>query len=995
MTHRIIAAACSVTLAAAFLTAREVSTPGCGTTLERTRQELYLHRQSTIRNPIRRAGRGMTRAAIAAASTNQDFGNVALVDKSGGVVALQNKFNLNNRSVTFTAGGASASQYTVVSTAGGFDSTAAANGTKLAGLGDDDSRGISLPFPFPFYGHTYRTAYVNSDGNITFVSGDTDITARSFGRMVAGSPRISGLFSDLDPSSAKDSAGVKVYSEAGRVVVTWQSVPQFSDTGFGLPQTFQIQMLANGNVVLAFGTVNVTDAVTGISPGGGTGPTSLVSLVSSPAGEFTGTVADQFSSSDSVDIAVAAQRFYETHDDAYDYLVFFNTVGVAAASGAVAYEVTVRNQRTGYGDEIKENGMEFGSPRRLQSVMNMGPMYQYPDNPAATISARGPTGDTGLSVVGHEAGHLFLAFVSVPNPNNPDDKPMLGRADVHWSFNFDSEASLLEGNTIQDNGEGRSPRFLTTDTVEGYSPLDQYLMGFRAPDEVPPVFAVLNSSSPAARAPQRNISFNGQRLNVAIEDVIAAAGRRTPDSTVAQRKFRFAFVLIAEPGTTPPMEQIQKVDNYRAAFEPYFAKAASNRAVADTRLAHGVQLSLAPAAGVLAGGSGRATIAVSSAVSAPLTFLLSTASGSASVPSSVTIPTGAAEAAFTITGVRAGADDLTATPSDASYETTVAKVQVNGDVSTLSLSLLSPPQVIGVAGSAVPTVRVRVTDVNQVPYAGVRLIGTATTGTVNSSATTDETGVASFIWTPAQDAGTLRLYLEAAPARLVTVNLTSKPAIAANGAVNAASFQTGLTPGSLGTVFGSALSGGPSAAASLPWPHTLAGVQLLIDGTPASLTYVSDTQINFLVPPDLSGSTATIEVQNPAGRSDAFTTQLSALSPAIFIINANNEAAVLIGGTASTTFSRPAKVGDTLEIYATGLGPTVPSTAFPGFVETATKPQILIGGVPAQLVISTVSQFPGLYQINAVVQAGTPSGSQTLNLVMNGIRSNDSKIMVQ
>ena len=129
--------------------------------------------------------------------------------------------------------------------------------------------------------------------------------------------------------------------------------------------------------------------------------------------------------------------------------------------------------------------------------------------------------------------------------------------------------------------------------------------------------------------------------------------------------------------------------------------------------------------------------------------------------------------------------------------------------------------------------------------------------------------------------------------------------------------------------------------------------------------------------------------------SDAFTATLNTLAPAIFIINANNEGAVLIGGTASTTFTRPAKAGDTFEIYATGLGATVASTAFPGFVETATKPQILIGGVEARLVISTLSQFPGLYQINAVVQPGTPSGPQTLNLVMNGIRSPDVKILLQ
>jgi putrescine transport system permease protein len=34
-----------------------------------------------------------------------------------------------------------------------------------------------------------------------------------------------------------------------------------------------------------------------------------------------------------------------------------------------------------------------------------------------------------LTVLGHEAGHLFLAFASVRDPRNPNARPMLGRAD--------------------------------------------------------------------------------------------------------------------------------------------------------------------------------------------------------------------------------------------------------------------------------------------------------------------------------------------------------------------------------------------------------------------------------------------------------------------------------------------------------------------------------------------------------------------------------------
>ena len=109
----------------------------------------------------------------------------------------------------------------------------------------------------------------------------------------------------------------------------------------------------------------------------------------------------------------------------------------------MAYEVTLRNQRTGYGDPQSDQGAMVGSPSRLQSIMNMGPLSQYPNDPNAIVPARSTSHDTPLTVLGHEAGHLFLAFASVRDPNDPSARPMLGRQSAHWNFAFNSEASFL------------------------------------------------------------------------------------------------------------------------------------------------------------------------------------------------------------------------------------------------------------------------------------------------------------------------------------------------------------------------------------------------------------------------------------------------------------------------------------------------------------------------------------------------------------------------
>src|SRR5262249_35030300 len=298
----------------------------------------------------------------------------------------------------------------------------------------------------------------------------------------------------------------------------------------------------DGRIEIAYHGINVPEAVVGITPGGRT-PVTLIDLMNPTMSTLSGGIADIFANIDSVDIVTAAQKFYQTHDDAYDYLIFYNAENVAAGSGVVAYEATVRSTGKGYGDGIYDYGAEYGSPRRLRAVLNMGPLSQYPVDPGGIVPGRRVSGDTPLTVLGHEAGHLYLALVSVPDPNPNANPPMLGRAFVHWAFTFNSEASFLEGNRIEDRGPGASPRFVTTATVAGYSALDRYLMGLLPPEQVPPTFAVLNSGEANGRAPQAGVLMTGNRLGISIDEIIKTAGRRVPDSTVAQRRYRFAVVL--------------------------------------------------------------------------------------------------------------------------------------------------------------------------------------------------------------------------------------------------------------------------------------------------------------------------------------------------------------------------------------------------------------------------------------------------------------------
>jgi uncharacterized protein (TIGR03437 family) len=903
---------------------------------------------------------------LTASAATRDVGDLAIIGDSSGAVARPNDFSLDLKTLRFTI---IAGAYTYAVSDQGYDAAAAAAGTPVNALGDDDTRKIALPFPFLFYGARYNELYLNSDGNLTFTAPDFASTTRSLGRMTSGPPRIAPLFDDLDPSAV--SAGVRVLSESGRFVVSWIGVPEWQPSGPGRKQTFQVRLYPDGSIEFAYAGVTPGSAVTGIAPGGLRGATVLPDFRNDPSGSYTAAVAERFGSDLEVDVITVAQKFYASHEDSYDYLVIYNSEDIPAGPSYVALTDVVRSKGTGYGYDIADNGIEYGSTSRLQAVINMGPISQYPTNPNGPVPARAAQGDTPLSILGHEAGHLFLARVSVPDPDDPANDPMLNAANhVHWRFTFNSEASLLEGERIHDRGAGVSPRFLTTDTAAGYSALDQYLMGFLSPSQVGPSFWV--SGAPpylAGLLPYRNIGFDGQRQDVTIDDIVRVEGRRTPDDTVAQRRFRFGFIIVAPEGSTPATAQLAKVDTYRQQFEAYFNQAASNHATAETSLKKALNLSLYPSGGVVAGGSGSGAVSLETPVVAPLTVQFQSNGGHLRLPASVTIAAGASGANFAITGVDSGVEEVSAVPNDTIFETAFARVQVAGSAD-LKLVVVSPDP---------NAITLRLTDINRLPYPGARIVATASAGGAVSpaAAITDAQGQASFRWTPGDsEASELKLSVEAAPSVTATLNAgASVPMI--RDVVSAASFDAGIVPGAFQALRGDRLAGGQTAAADYPWPLSLAGVKVVLNGSALPLLYVSDTQINFYVPQNAAQGDGVLSVIAPSGRQATSAVTVGTLQPAIF-------AAV----------GAPVAAADYIEIYCTGLGAT---HAVGGLQQTVATPVVFLGGVRLAPSYSGLSGsgMPGLYQVNVQVPSGLAAGPQPLAIVAASHRSNEISILVR
>ena len=489
-----------------------------------------------------------------------------MLQDEGDLVAPANPFDLAGRGLRFAPGAAGG--YDVTTTDATFRDEL---GLRLA-LGDDDGTGEPLAFSFAFYGRPHTRVFVNSDGNLTFERADTASTERNVARLLSGAPRLAPFLADLDPSAG---GGVFVQSAADRFTVTWCAVP-----GFDVPETttLQITLLPDASVEVKYGvSISLGDAVVGLSPGETT-RFSPVDLTGGGAGEPAAAVGERFAASVQLDIVAVSQKFHATHADRYDQLVAWTDASYV--TDAFAYEVTVANQIQGIGLDTYDLSAQYGSAGQMSSFVLMDRLGKYPDDPAQTFLGANNT----LSLLGQEAGHRWLVFLRFLDHDRRVSGALLGRDEAHWSFFMDSDASVMEGNDIEDLGGGA---FRTVGAVQRYSLLDQYAMGLVSEFDVPPFFYVespvnVSGGQDATSAPRVGVTFAGTRRDALMQDVIAVMGPRVPSVAESPRVHRQAFVYVVGAGRSA--DTIDKIDRIRRAWETFFAQATGGRMEVETGL---------------------------------------------------------------------------------------------------------------------------------------------------------------------------------------------------------------------------------------------------------------------------------------------------------------------------------------------------------------------------------------------------------------------------
>jgi minor extracellular serine protease Vpr len=213
--------------------------------------------------------------------------------------------------------------------------------------------------------------------------------------------------------------------------------------------------------------------------------------------------------------------------------------------------------------------------------------------------------------------------------------------------------------------------------------------------------------------------------------------------------------------------------------------------------------------------------------------------------------------------------------------------------------------------------------------------------------------------------------------------------------VNAASYESGISPGGLATIFGDNLTtvNGIVLAGSNPLPTNLALVEVDVSGFPAPIDGIAyqngEDQISIQVPYEAPTGPGVAEIQvYDAGTlvADFFTDSYTE-DPGIFTYDGNFAIAEapdysLIGP------DNPAIPGAPLILYVTGLGPLnqdlvdgYGSPTSPPFAETSDSYQVVLDGETCDVFFSGLAPgFVGLYQINFYVPSDAAPGNLQLSI---------------
>jgi minor extracellular serine protease Vpr len=314
-------------------------------------------------------------------------------------------------------------------------------------------------------------------------------------------------------------------------------------------------------------------------------------------------------------------------------------------------------------------------------------------------------------------------------------------------------------------------------------------------------------------------------------------------------------------------------------------------------------------------------------------------------------------------------------------------------------------------GSSESLLAFKLVDSYGLPVSGVPVTWTPSAGASlkNASSATDAFGVASADPILGPNPGVYSYKVTAGGPGGMSHTFTgiARPQPIISSVVDGASLVPGtFAPGSYISIVGSGLSDVTDAHLAAPHPLAIDSVSVGFDvpsahlSVPGHLIYASSTWINVQVPWELKGqTTAQVKVNVNFSPSNVFTITLAPVAPSFFLMADGNVWARDLNYRAVNAGS-PAHPGETIELYANGLGPVTnqpasgdPAPAGP-YAETPT-PVVMIGAQTANVLFSGLTPGSGtLYVMNVVVPPSLAPGTYPVTVSIGGRTSPAASIVV-
>jgi uncharacterized protein (TIGR03437 family) len=211
-----------------------------------------------------------------------------------------------------------------------------------------------------------------------------------------------------------------------------------------------------------------------------------------------------------------------------------------------------------------------------------------------------------------------------------------------------------------------------------------------------------------------------------------------------------------------------------------------------------------------------------------------------------------------------------------------------------------------------------------------------------------------------------------------------------------------FAPGTLVVLRGSGLASASLSASGLPLPTSLGSTSLSANGQPAGIVSIAPSAITFVMPWATAGAGKVRLKAAVAGvDSNEITVRAAPAAVGYFSTTGDGLGTILAAHLDSSqiTASSPAAAGETVVLYASGLGMLANAAAeydWPTSANPTSVPvQADIGGVQATVLYAGAAPgFPGVYQINIVIPPGATTSAGANVRIFQGYAQTHPKVTI-